>query len=114
MTTTKSTARTLTVSGLYREWGQQHRKNQCIVPSIRLNGKWLATLGFVLGQKLSVVTNGTTITITRRVDGKDLGWPNTIDQMNKSTKIKEDCWAYRFVSHDREALNKPTRSDTER
>jgi type I toxin-antitoxin system toxin SymE len=64
MTTTKSTARTLTVSSLYRERGKQHRKKECIVPSIRLNGKWLAALGFVLEQKLSVVANGTMITIT--------------------------------------------------
>ena len=70
MTTTKSTVRTLTVSSLYREWGQQHRKKECIVPSIRLNGKWLATLGFVRGQKLSVETNGTAITITRSAEAK--------------------------------------------
>jgi hypothetical protein len=38
MTTTKSKIRTLTVSRLYREWDQPHRKNECIVPSIRLNG----------------------------------------------------------------------------
>jgi hypothetical protein len=33
------------------------------VPSIRLNGKWLAALGFVSGQKIRVVTNGSIITI---------------------------------------------------
>jgi len=66
MTTTKSTERTLTVSSLYRKWGQQHRKNQCVVPSIRLNGKWLATLGLVPGQKLRVLTYDTMITITPR------------------------------------------------
>jgi hypothetical protein len=81
MTTTKSTARTLTVSSLYREWGEPHRKNECVVPSIRLNGKWLATLGFVLGQKLSVVTNGTTITITQlgltaKISGGEHNGPN--------------------------------------
>jgi hypothetical protein len=64
MTTTKSTARTLTVSSLYREWGQQHRRKKCVVPSIRLNGKWLAALGFLSGEKISVATNGTGITIT--------------------------------------------------
>ncbi len=70
MTTTKSTARTLTVSSLYWEWGQQHRKNQCVVPSIRLNGKWLEALGFVPGQKLRVVLNDTTITITPQGENK--------------------------------------------
>jgi hypothetical protein len=82
MTTTKSKMRTLTVSKLYREWGAQHRKKQCAVPSIRLNGKWLATLGFVLGQTLSVATNGTTITITplgltaKRSSGGEHNRPN--------------------------------------
>jgi hypothetical protein len=66
MTTTKSNMRTLTVSSLYREWGG----NECIVPSIRLNGKWLAALGFVSGQKISVATNGTAITITRSAEAK--------------------------------------------
>jgi len=70
MTTTKSTARTLTVSSLYREWGEPHRKNGCVVPSIRLNGKWLADLGFVSGEKISVSTNGTAITITRSAEAK--------------------------------------------
>ena len=70
MTPTKSTARRLTVSSLYREWGQQHRKNQCVVPSIRLNGKWLAALGLVPGRKLSVVTYDTTITITPQGENK--------------------------------------------
>jgi Fe2+ transport system protein FeoA len=55
--------RTLTVSRLYREWGEVHRKNECVVPSIRLNGKWLAALGIVPGQQVRVVTNGATITI---------------------------------------------------
>jgi Toxin SymE, type I toxin-antitoxin system len=31
------------------------------VPSIRLNGKWLAALGIMPGQKIRVVTNGATI-----------------------------------------------------
>ena len=70
MTTTKSTARTLTVSSLYREWGQSHRKKECTVPSIRLNGKWLAALGFVSGEKISVETNGTAITITRSAEAE--------------------------------------------
>jgi hypothetical protein len=55
--------RTLTVSTLYREWGKSHRKNDCCVPNIRLNGKWLAALGFACGQKVRVVTNGSIITI---------------------------------------------------
>ena len=70
MTTTKSTARTLTVSSLYREWGSPHRKNGCVVPSIRLNGKWLVALGLVPGQKLRVVSNDTTITITPQGENK--------------------------------------------
>jgi hypothetical protein len=55
--------RTLTVSSLHRQWGEAHRKNECCVPSIRLNGKWLAALGFASGQKIRVVTNGSIITI---------------------------------------------------
>ena len=55
--------RTLTVSSLHRQWGEAHRKNETAVPSIRLNGKWLAALGFVPGQKIHVVTNGSIITI---------------------------------------------------
>ena len=55
--------RTLTVSTLYRQWGEMHHKNECTVPSIRLNGKWLAALGFVPGEKIRVVTSGSIITI---------------------------------------------------
>jgi hypothetical protein len=55
--------RTLTVSRLYREWGEFHRKGECVVPSIRLNGKWLAALGIVPGQKIRVITNGPIITL---------------------------------------------------
>jgi hypothetical protein len=55
--------RTLTVSRLYREWGEPHRKRECTVPSIRLNGRWLAALGVEPGQKISVITNGATITL---------------------------------------------------
>jgi hypothetical protein len=74
MTTTRPTPRTLTVSSLCREWGQQHRRKECVVPSIRLNGKWLAALGFISGEKISVATNGTAITITpARFDRKDFG-----------------------------------------
>jgi hypothetical protein len=43
--------------------GRGHQKNECVVPSIRLNGKWLAALGLVPGQKMCVVTNGSIITI---------------------------------------------------
>jgi hypothetical protein len=55
--------RTLSVSSLHREWGEAHRKRECIVPSIRLNGKWLAALGVVPGQKIRVITTGATITL---------------------------------------------------
>lgn len=55
--------RTLTVSSLHREWGPAHRKNEDVVPSIRLNGKWLAAVGIAPGQKIRVVTNGAIITI---------------------------------------------------
>jgi Toxin SymE, type I toxin-antitoxin system len=53
--------RTLTVSSLHREWGEAHRRGHSAVPSIRLNGKWLAALGIMPGQKIRVVTNGATI-----------------------------------------------------
>jgi hypothetical protein len=55
--------RSLTVSRLHREWGEPHRKHECVVPSIRLNGKWLSTLGIAPGQKIRVVTNGAIITL---------------------------------------------------
>ena len=55
--------RTLTVSRLYREWGEPHRKRECVVPAVRLNGKWLAALGFEPGQKIRLTTNGATITL---------------------------------------------------
>ena len=55
--------RTLTVSRLYREWGEPHRKRECVVPAVRLNGKWLAALGIVPGQKIRVITNGPIITL---------------------------------------------------
>jgi hypothetical protein len=58
-----SRQRTLTISSLHRQWGEMHRKNECTVPSIRLNGKWLAALGLVPGQKIRVVMNGSIITI---------------------------------------------------
>jgi hypothetical protein len=58
-----SRQRTLTVSTVFRQWGEGHRKNECVVPSIRLNGKWLAALGLVSGQKIRVITNGSIITI---------------------------------------------------
>jgi hypothetical protein len=55
--------RTLTVSSLYRKWGEPHRKCECVVPSIRLNGKWLISLGIVPGQKIRVITNGAIISL---------------------------------------------------
>jgi hypothetical protein len=87
MTTTRPTTRTLTVSSLYREWGSPHRKNGCVVPSIRLNGKWLVALGFVLGEKINVATNGATITITH------------------STEVKGS--PLMELSYDKEALHQP-------
>jgi hypothetical protein len=33
------------------------------VPSVQLNGKWLAALGIVPGQKIRVITNGPIITL---------------------------------------------------
>jgi hypothetical protein len=58
-----NTMRTLTVSRLYREWGDFHWRRECPVPAVRLNGKWLAALGFEPGQKIRVTTNGATITL---------------------------------------------------
>jgi type I toxin-antitoxin system toxin SymE len=55
--------RILTVSTLHRQWGEAHRKKERCVPSLRLNGKWLAALGIVPGQKIRVITNGSIITI---------------------------------------------------
>ena len=55
--------RTLTVSSLHREWGEPHRKRECVVPSVRLNGKWLSSLGIVPGQKIRVITNRPIITL---------------------------------------------------
>ena len=57
------TMRTLTVSSLHREWGEPHCKKECVVPSIRLNGNWLAALGFTPGQKIRVITNGAIVTL---------------------------------------------------
>ena len=55
--------RILTVSSLYRQWGEGYHKKECLVPSIRLNGKWLVALGLAAGQKVRVTTDGSTITI---------------------------------------------------
>jgi len=57
------TERTLTVSGLHREWGEVHRRKRSVVPNIRLNGKWLSALGIMPGQKIRVVANGAIITL---------------------------------------------------
>jgi len=54
--------RILTVSTLHRQWST-HRNSECVVPNIRLNGKWLSALGFVPGQKIRVIANDSTITI---------------------------------------------------
>jgi len=61
--------RILTVSSLYRQWGEGYHKKECLVPSIRLNGKWLAAFGLAAGQKVRVTTDGSTITI--RPIGRD-------------------------------------------
>jgi hypothetical protein len=50
----------LTVSNLFRP------KQDDVVPQIRLNGKWLAEVGFAPGQKICVVTNGSVITIAAK------------------------------------------------
>jgi len=55
---------TLTVSHLWRQWGEPHRKRDCTVPSIRLSGKWMSQLGIASGQKICVTTNGATITLS--------------------------------------------------
>jgi len=55
------TERTLTVSGLHREWGEVHRRKRSVVPSIRLNGKWLSALGIMPGHKIRVVAHGAII-----------------------------------------------------
>ena len=57
------TERTLTVSGLHREWGEVHRRKRSVVPSIRLNGKWLSALGIMPRHKIRVVANGAIITL---------------------------------------------------
>jgi hypothetical protein len=58
-----NTERTLTVSGLHREWGEVHRRKRSVVLSIRLNGKWLSALGIMPRQKIRVVANGAIITL---------------------------------------------------
>ena len=68
--------RTLTVSSLHREWGEPHRKRECIVPSIRLNGKWLTSLGIKRGQKIRVITNGGTITLVPVLDSEPTALPS--------------------------------------
>lgn len=51
--------RRLTVSSLRRTWGQMYRSREGYVPSIRLNGNWLAEAGFASGKKVRVyVGNG--------------------------------------------------------
>jgi Toxin SymE, type I toxin-antitoxin system len=62
-TPNQKSVRILTVSSLYRQWGELHRKNECVVPTIRLTGKWLAAVGVVSGQKIRVRINGDIITI---------------------------------------------------
>jgi hypothetical protein len=56
-------SRTLTVSLVHREWGKPHRRQHCWVPLLRLNGNWLAGLGFVAGTKVNVEIAGETLTL---------------------------------------------------
>jgi hypothetical protein len=58
MTTTKSTTRTLTVSSLYREWGEPHRKNQCTVPERQAEWKMACSAWNRARPENSFVTNG--------------------------------------------------------
>jgi hypothetical protein len=44
-----------------------------VVPSIRLNGKWLAALGFAPGQKIRVLIDGATIIIAPVSRGNKVG-----------------------------------------
>jgi hypothetical protein len=64
--------RTLTVSSLFRQWGPDHRRTEAVVPGIRLNGKWLAALGILPGQKIRVVTDGATIIIAPVSPGNEV------------------------------------------
>lgn len=51
--------RKLTISTLRRQWGAMYRSREAYVPSIRLNGNWLADAGFEAGKKIRVyVGNG--------------------------------------------------------
>lgn len=59
--------RKLTVSSLRREWGAMHRMRSAYVPSIRLNGNWLAQAGFNPGQKVTVGITDTGLHITPEV-----------------------------------------------
>jgi hypothetical protein len=65
--------RRLTVSALLRQWGPSHRRSEDVVPSIRLNGKWLAALGFAPGQKIRVLIDGATIIIAPVSRGNKVG-----------------------------------------
>ena len=56
--------RKLTVSTLRRQWGQMHRSREGYVPSIRLNGNWLANAGFTPGQKVAVTVEDRQLQIT--------------------------------------------------
>jgi hypothetical protein len=83
--------RILTVSSLYREWGELHRKNECVVPSIRLSGRWLAALGIVPGQRVRVVTNGATITIEPLGFGGE-GLPQGVTESSRANSRALQHW----------------------
>jgi hypothetical protein len=61
--------RKLTVSTLRRQWGTMHRSCEACVPSIRLNGNWLAEAGFNPGARIDVAidfSSPTTALIIRK------------------------------------------------
>jgi hypothetical protein len=59
----QNTTRILTVSKVHREWGADNRRKYQTVPALRLNGNWLANIGFAAGQKVRVIANVHSITI---------------------------------------------------
>jgi Toxin SymE, type I toxin-antitoxin system len=59
----QNTTRILTVSNVHREWGADNRRKYQSVPALRLNGNWLAKIGFVAGQRVRVIASVHSITI---------------------------------------------------
>jgi hypothetical protein len=56
----KKQTRHMTVSYTHRKGERKYFE----IPSIRLNGKWLAGLGFAVGEKVSVGTSDNKLVIT--------------------------------------------------